>query len=343
MFLIHGRNIILYYESPMALGPVAFIPNLITSSTFIVSQLQYISSSWLFSKPPSQLNFVKWNYLCINQFTRGLCFCCYAKQTWLNNWSDYPKAKRILNNLGNYSHCIQKYWLWGNINKTSQGHNIVPDMYPDNFPLFEAKDSFNVGSICAGWQLKDPTMWFFFDKYATNVHPQNYQCAAIGYLSLPVQIGVPGQLSSRRKRAALGPACSDEVIMDTQLSALSTYGRAIAGAITGVITFGSYPGIIAQENRHSILGLTCRLEKSINATVAIIRDLQNEIEELNQDMLQQRFAIDYLLARQGGFCTLVGQLACAVHFHSLNKTIEDELANLQASIKDNVHEKIFSF
>ncbi|XP_058037801.1 uncharacterized protein LOC131197580 [Ahaetulla prasina] len=162
-------------------------------------------------------------------------------------------------------------------------------------------------------------------------------------ITTAVQIGVPGRLSARRKCAALRPACSDEVIMDTQLSALSTYGRAITGAITGVITLGSYPGIIAQENRHSILGLTCRLEKSINVTAAIIRDLQNEIEELNQDMLQQRFAIDYLLARQGGFCTLVGQRACAVHFHSLNKTIEDELANLQASIKDNVHEKFSPF
>uniref|UniRef100_A0A670YKV5 Envelope glycoprotein n=1 Tax=Pseudonaja textilis TaxID=8673 RepID=A0A670YKV5_PSETE len=208
-------------------------------------------------------------------------------------------------------------------------------MYPDNFPIFNASDQSNTGSICAGWQLKDPNMWFFFDKYATNVHPQNYQCATIGYFTLPVQIGTLP--STRQRRSSLGPTYNDEVIIDTQLSSGSIFGRALAGAVTGVLTLGSYPGIIAQENRRSILDLTCRLEKSINATTAIIRDLQHEIEDLNQDVLQQRFAIDYLLARQGGFCTLVGHCGFAVHFHSLNKTIEDELANLQSYIQNNIH------
>ncbi|KAG8139453.1 hypothetical protein E2320_002213 [Naja naja] len=91
----------------------------------------------------------------------------------------------------------------------------------------------------------------------------------------------------------MGPSCSDEVIIDVQLSLGSTFGQALAGVVTGLITLGGYPGIIAQENSHSILGLTCRLEKSINATAATVRDLQHEID-LDQDMLQQRFAIDYL-------------------------------------------------
>ncbi|KAG8147854.1 hypothetical protein E2320_000082 [Naja naja] len=85
----------------------------------------------------------------------------------------------------------------------------------------------------------------------------------------------------------MGPSCSDEVIIDVLLSSGSTFGRALAGVVTGLITLRGCPGIIAQENRHSILGLTCRLEKSINATAAIVHDLQHEIEDLNQDMLQQ--------------------------------------------------------
>ncbi|KAG8147087.1 hypothetical protein E2320_022569, partial [Naja naja] len=94
--------------------------------------------------------------------------------------------------------------------------------------------------------------------------------------------------------------------------------------VTGLITLGGYPGITAHENRHSILGLTCRLEKSINATAAIVHDLQHEIEDLNQDMLQQRFAIDYLLACQAvanqKFMQVVGK--GDVHIPGLGKIKE---------------------
>ncbi|XP_060550034.1 uncharacterized protein LOC117674936 isoform X2 [Pantherophis guttatus] len=189
MFLVHGTNVTLYYEPPMAFGQVVFIPDLISSSSFIVSQLQNIHHSWLFSKPPAQLNSVHWRYLHTNQFTKGLCFCCYAHHTWLNNWNDYAKARRILSKVGNYSYCTGYYWLWGTFNSLLYGPNLVPEMYPDNFHIFNASDMTDTESICASWQLKDPNMWFFFDKYATKVHPQNYQCAAIGYFSLPVQIG----------------------------------------------------------------------------------------------------------------------------------------------------------
>ncbi|KAL8203283.1 UNVERIFIED_CONTAM: hypothetical protein K2H54_047111 [Gekko kuhli] len=158
------------------------------------------------------------------------------------------------------------------------------------------------GSICGNWLIADPNLWFFWGGgVATNYHPGNYQCATIGYLTLPVQVlapvsPTPGAPYVHRRRAALGPECSDEVIVDPGLSKGSSWGRAIISAITGVLTVGSYPGITAQENCASIIGLTCRLEKTINATTELVRDLQMEVQSLHQVSLQHRFALDYLLA-----------------------------------------------
>ena len=139
----------------------------------------------------------------------------------------------------------------------------------------------------------------FFDQYATNFHPG--ACAGIGFLTFPVQVldpltvindvdsdstlpfsvvyptsSPPAYSNSsfgekRRRRSVnlkkdrhfgpLGPQCKDEVIVSAQMSS-SDAGCVRGGSITVVLTLGSYPCIIAQENRHSILGMTCRLEKN---------------------------------------------------------------------------------
>ena len=252
----------------------------------------------------------------------------------------------------------------------STANSTLSDIYP-NFPFMQA--SFTApGSICGHMFLKDPNLWFFFDQYATNYHPGHSAgaCVGIGFLTFPVQVidsshssVFPSPTSStsatspsisfslnRRERSLntgkgrslgsnlgpLGPQCNDEVIVGKQMSS-SEGSRVGGGLITGMLTLGSYPGVIAQENRHSIIGLTCRLEKTVNATTKIIRDLQNEIEQLQQIQLQHRLALDYLLARSHtGFCKIVGS-QCIVRFHNLNRSIEHELVDLHDTITNNVN------
>ncbi|CAI5799265.1 Hypothetical predicted protein [Podarcis lilfordi] len=98
---------------------------------------------------------------------------------------------------------------------------------------------------------------------------------------------------------------------------------------------GIYPGVVSEQNRAALFALTCRLEKTINATTRVLRSLQTEVEDLNQLTMTHRLVLDYLLARSGGFCKIVPKGQCQVKFHDLNKTIKDELQKLQALVGDN--------
>ncbi|KAJ7301610.1 hypothetical protein JRQ81_000014 [Phrynocephalus forsythii] len=161
-------------------------------------------------------------------------------------------------------------------------------------------------------------------------------CVAVGFITLPVQVAHSHELSERHKKSApLGFSCSDQVILSEQFSKnAGTQGS--AGAIFGVLTLGAYPGILVQENRKSVIGLPCRLEKSINATARLIRSLQSELEQLNQIIIQHRFVLDYIMGRNE-YCKIIGS-QCHLTFYSLNKSIEGELAKMQEMIDDNVNQ-----
>ena len=155
--------------------------------------------------------------------------------------------------------------------------STVADIYPA-FPLLQANHS-GSGSICGHMLLKDPNLWFFFSGWATNYHPefQTGACVGVGFFTFPVQV-IKSQVGRRSRQSAnvgkdqikgpLGPVCRAGVIIDEQLSG-SRGSREGGGAVMGTLTPGSHPGIIAQENGRSILGLTCRLEKSIKATTQV--------------------------------------------------------------------------
>ncbi|XP_060118322.1 endogenous retrovirus group V member 2 Env polyprotein-like [Heteronotia binoei] len=74
---------------------------------------------------------------------------------------------------------------------------------------------------------------------------------------------------------------------------------------------------------------------SPDPSVFTVHQFQKEIFSLHQIQLQHRLALDYLLARQGGFCKIVGPAACEVRFQDFNRTIEEELKHLHNLIADN--------
>lgn len=135
-------------------------------------------------------------------------------------------------------------------------------------------------------------------------------------------------LRNRKRREVQGEQCSDEIFLARSVGA-------VGGGFVSILTIGIHPGVVAEQNREALFALTCRLEKAINATTHILRQLQSEIEDLNQIAAANRLALDYLLAKSGGFCKIVPEGNCRVKFHDLNNTIEDELPKLQALINDN--------
>ncbi|XP_053113339.1 uncharacterized protein LOC128327950 [Hemicordylus capensis] len=343
MFHIYGTNVSLIYEHPLSVSHLSFLPTPINSPETIVGHLQNLKRSMLFTDPPEELNATTFRLLRYRRALPGLCFCCHNSGTWDNKWKDHKKVDHWRKDAGNYSGCTDRFYLHGKYNNSyvfnvTALNGSLDDLYT-SFPMFMPNlTGLSGASICSGWQIKDPNLWFFFNSTATNYHPGQYLCAAVGYLTLPVQVVPPITTRpslQRARRDVMGPQCQDEVIIGPQLSEGSSGGRAMAGSFTGFLTLGSYPGIIAQEKRWSVIGLTCRLEKTINATGRIVRDLQEELAGLHQDQMQLRFAVDFLLAKSGGFCTVVGSSGCQVHYHDLNRTIEDELTHLKSLIANN--------
>lgn len=179
--------------------------------------------------------------------------------------------------------------------------------------------------------IKDPNLWFLYDGLATNFHPGNFQCVGVGAFTFPVAVEINHKvphLASRRKRAALGEHCEDEIYLTNSVGS-------VGGGFIGFLSMGIYPGVVAEQNRKALFALTCRLEKTINATTHVLRSLQSEVEDLNQLTMTHRMVLDYLLARAGGFCKIVPKGRCQVKFHDLNKTIEDQLQKLQSLVADN--------
>ncbi|XP_077784207.1 uncharacterized protein LOC144327677 [Podarcis muralis] len=330
MFQIYGENATLYYEHPRKVADMSLIPGLIKDPDVVLAGLLY-NQSGLFAAPPTEMNDIPYRYIRYTRTTKGLCFCCHATGVWNSKWKYWPQVKYHIDKgwLGNYTQCSDKFWLWGSHNASYQGNTTSSDLYP-YFPQYSVNFT-GQGSICSGWMIKDPNLWFLYDGLATNFHPGNFQCVGVGAFTFPVAVEVNHKvphLASRRKRAALGGHCEDEIYLTNSVGS-------VGGGFIGFLSMGIYPGIVAEQNRKALFALTCRLEKTINATTHVLRSLQSEVEDLNQLTMTHRLVLDYLLARSGGFCKIVPKGQCQVKFHDLNKTIEDELGKLQSLVLDN--------
>ncbi|XP_060095939.1 uncharacterized protein LOC132572647 [Heteronotia binoei] len=286
MFWHHGTNVTLVYEPPMSVSSMSFLPTPFQAPEIVLAQLQNLNRSYMFTNPlEDDVNATRFRMFHYQYALPGLCFCCGATNNAFSKWKGLADGNKHWLSRKNQTHCSDRFWVGGgnNMNCNSSYNvnislmNSTWDMLHVTFPfLFPNVSTFTPGSICSGWIIKDPNLWFFWGT-----------------------------------------------------------GRAAAASFTGILTLGGYSNIVAQENRASIIGLTCRLEQSINATTSIIRDLQKEIFSLHQIQLQHRLALDYLLARQGGFCKIVGPAACEVRFQDFNRTIEEELKHLHNLIADN--------
>lgn len=330
MFQIYGENVTLYYEHPRKVADMSLIPGLIRDPDIVLAGLLY-NQSGLFATPPSEMNDTSYRYFRFSRTTQGLCFCCYASGSWNTKCKGWPHVQHHQHKgwLGNYTQCTAKFWLWGCFNASYQSNTTSSDLYP-YFPQYTVNFT-GQGSICSGWLIKDPNLWFLYNGLTTDYHPGNYQCVGMGAFTFPVTVEaflpLPS-LRNRKRREVQGEQCSDEIFLARSVGA-------VGGGFVSILTIGIHLGVVAEQNREALFALTCRLEKTINATTHILPQLQSEIEDLNQIAAANRLALDYLLAKSGGFCKIVPEGNCRVKFHDLNNTIEDELPKLQALINDN--------
>ncbi|CAM4628403.1 unnamed protein product [Lepidochelys olivacea] len=70
------------------------------------------------------------------------------------------------------------------------------------------------------------------------------------------------------------------------------------------------PWLGVSELEKAIVNIPAALELMANATADALSALQIELNQLSQTTLQNRLALDYLLANQGGVCALVNSSCC---------------------------------
>ncbi|CAM5098636.1 unnamed protein product [Eretmochelys imbricata] len=81
---------------------------------------------------------------------------------------------------------------------------------------------------------------------------------------------------------------------------------------TGFHSFGCWflPWLRVSELEKCIVNISAALELMANATADALSALQIEVTQLSQATLQNRLALDYLLANQGEVCALVNSSCC---------------------------------
>ena len=96
------------------------------------------------------------------------------------------------------------------------------------------------------------------------------------------------------------------------------------------------PAYGAIENAHDLDRIGYHLESLIQSTMKGFHDLTSEVKAIRTVALQNRAALDYLLAKQGGVCAIVADTCCTyIPDASSNMSdVENQLGKLQKALED---------
>uniref|UniRef100_A0A8C3S7F3 Envelope protein syncytin-Car1 n=2 Tax=Chelydra serpentina TaxID=8475 RepID=A0A8C3S7F3_CHESE len=86
------------------------------------------------------------------------------------------------------------------------------------------------------------------------------------------------------------------------------------------------PWLGVSELEKAIVNISVALESMANATADALSALQTEVTQLSRTSLQNRLALDYLLANQGGVCALVNSTCCV--FVNQHRRVEADIHTL---------------
>jgi hypothetical protein len=80
------------------------------------------------------------------------------------------------------------------------------------------------------------------------------------------------------------------------------------------------PGYGVYLNQQETKALSTALEAHINSTDRVVTDMSTQLEEVTKVALQNRMALDLILASTGGVCKIIGSECCS-YVHSANLSV----------------------
>ena len=82
------------------------------------------------------------------------------------------------------------------------------------------------------------------------------------------------------------------------------------------------PGYGVYLNQQGTKALSLALEAHINSSDRVVTAMSTQLEEVTKVALQNRMALDLILASTGGVCKIIGTECCS-YVHSANLSVED--------------------
>lgn len=164
-----------------------------------------------------------------------------------------------------------------------------------------------------------PGYFLLFNGWATNfVKAADFpKLAAIGTL-VPTTVPCPGKWIPTRRLVARAVSAEFCESWKNPSDLASTRGDVAGWGILSAITLGGVAGAVAVNNRNYLI---CGLTLLGNRTLEALEVITQELSELRLFTMQNRYALDYMLAREGGVCAIVkGKCIMGVQDQTANLT-----------------------
>ncbi|XP_074022481.1 endogenous retrovirus group V member 1 Env polyprotein-like [Numenius arquata] len=87
-----------------------------------------------------------------------------------------------------------------------------------------------------------------------------------------------------------------------------------------------FPQLGVSELEKAIVNISATMEKIENLTVDAIQGLQTEVSSLGKVVLQNRMALDVIMAKEGGVCLIINQSCCP--YINQEKRVEMDFAQI---------------
>ncbi|XP_067864805.1 syncytin-2-like [Heterodontus francisci] len=139
---------------------------------------------------------------------------------------------------------------------------------------------------------------------------------------VPEAFGVK-HLTIHSRHNHLGPAERRERSVPNPLVTRSSWFHQFARAYI--------PGLGVLELEKAIVNISATMEFIENKTVDAIQGLQSEVTSLSKVVLQNRMALDFLLAAQGGVCAAINETCCS--YVNEDQRIETDVHAIQDRVR----------
>uniref|UniRef100_A0A8C6XLL5 Envelope glycoprotein n=1 Tax=Naja naja TaxID=35670 RepID=A0A8C6XLL5_NAJNA len=111
-------------------------------------------------------------------------------------------------------------------------------------------------------------------------------------------------------------------------------GLTLGGSWSTQLARGLQPNLGAAMNYRDLHKLNNWTTHMFNFTIKTFKAINQEMQEIRTVVLQNRYALDYLLAAKGGVCALLGAMCCT-YIHDNGPNITHTIQHMEDMIKHN--------